>query len=156
VSRAFVKETDDDAEPLPELAVSPHPNFVTAAGLDQIAMRVAALEAELRAARTAGDKRLQRRVERDLRYWTQRRASARVVPPAAAAPDAVRFGVRVTLRFADGEERTFKLVGEDEADPAGGLVSWAAPLGRALAGLSPGDEVAVAGRTAEVVALSPQ
>jgi transcription elongation GreA/GreB family factor len=156
MSRAFVRETDDTGEPLPELAVSPHPNFVTPAGLKQIAAHVVALEAELRAARAAGDKALQKRVERDLRYWTQRRASARIVPPAAAVPDVVRFGVRVTLRFDDGEERTFKLVGEDEADPAGGLVSWAAPLGRALAGMSPGDEVAVAGRTAEIVALSPQ
>ena len=155
MSRAFVKETDDADEPLPELAVSPHPNFVTPAGLEQIAARVAALEAELRAARTAGDKPLQKRVERDLRYWTQRRASARVVPPAAAVPDVVRFGVRVTLRFDDGEERAFKLVGEDEADPAGGLVSWAAPLGRALTGKAVGEVVMVAGRTAEISRLSP-
>lgn len=154
MSRAFVKETDDAGEPLPELAVSPHPNFVTPAGLSQIEARVAALEAELRAARTAGDKPVRKRVERDLRYWTRRRASARVVPAAMGVPDVVRFGVRVTLRFDDGEERTFKLVGEDEADPAGGLVSFMAPLGRALAGKSHGDEVAVAGRTAQIVALS--
>lgn len=155
MSRAFVKETDDAGEPLPELAVSPHPNFVTPAGLNQIAARVAALETELRAVRAAGDKALQKRVERDLRYWTQRRASARVVPPAAAVPDVVRFGVRVTLRFDDGEERAFKLVGEDEADPAGGLVSWAAPLGRALTGKAPGEVVTVAGRKAEISSLSP-
>src|SRR5688572_10889212 len=154
MSRAFVKETDDAGELLPELAVSPHPNFVTPAGLEQIAARVAALEAELRAAHTAGDKPLQKRVERDLRYWTQRRASARLVPPAAAVPDVVRFGVRVTLRFDDGEERAFKLVGEDEADPAGGLVSWAAPLGRALTGKTRGDVVTVAGRNAEISTLS--
>jgi transcription elongation GreA/GreB family factor len=155
MSRAFVKETDDAGEPLPELAISAQPNFVTPAGLAQIEARVAMLEGELRAARTAGDKSLQRRVERDLRYWTQRRASARVVPPAAVAPDVVRFGVRVTLRFDDGEERTFKLVGEDEADPTGGLVSWAAPFGRALAGRSEGDAVTVAGREAEISGLSP-
>ena len=154
MSRAFVKETDDAGEPLPELAVSPHPNFVTPEGLGQIAARVAALEAELRAVHAAGDKSLQKRVERDLRYWTQRRASARVVPPAATVPDVVRFGVRVTLRFEDGEEGCFKLVGEDEADPAGGLVSWASPLGRALAGQSRGDEVTVSGRAAQIVALS--
>ena len=154
MSRAFVKETDDAGEPLPELAVSPHPNFVTAAGLEQIVARVAALETELRAARAAADKPLVARVERDLRYWTQRRASARIVPAAAAAPDVVRFGVSVTLRFADGEERTFKLVGEDEADPAAGLVSWAAPLGRALMGKTVGDAVTVADRKAEISSLS--
>ena len=155
MSRAFVKETDDAGEPLPELAVSPHPNLVTPAGLEQIAARVAALEAELRAARVSGDKPVQKRVERDLRYWTQRRASARVVPPAAVAPDVVRFGVCVTLRFDDGEERAFKLVGEDEADPSAGLVSWAAPLGRALTGKAPGDVVTVTGRTAAISSLSP-
>jgi transcription elongation GreA/GreB family factor len=155
VSRAFVKETDDAGAPLPELAVSPHPNFVTPAGLEKIVARVAALEAELRAARGAGDKPLVARIERDLRYWTQRRASARVVPAATAAPDVVRFGVTVTLKFADGEERSFKLVGEDEADPAAGLMSWAAPLGRALTGKTAGDTVAVAGRDAEITSLSP-
>ncbi len=154
MSRAFVKETDDAGEPLPELVVSPHPNFVTAAGFTQIQARVAALEAELRAARTAGDAPLRKRVERDLRYWTQRRGSARVVPMATAAPDVVRFGVRVTLRFADGEERAFKLVGEDEADPAGGLVSWAAPLAKALTGKRVGDAVGVHDRAAEIVALA--
>lgn len=155
MSRAFVKETDDAGAPLPELAVSPHPNFVTPAGLEKIVARVAALEAELRAARGAGDKPLVARIERDLRYWTQRRASARVVPAATAAPDVVRFGVTVTLKFADGEERSFKLVGEDEADPAAGLMSWAAPLGRALTGKTAGDTVAVAGRDAEITSLSP-
>jgi transcription elongation GreA/GreB family factor len=155
VSRAFVKESDDAGEPLPELAVSPHPNFVTPAGLEQIGARVAALEAELRTARAASDKPLIARIERDLRYWTKRRASARLVPAATAAPNVVRFGVRVTLRFADGEERSFKLVGEDEADPAAGLVSWAAPLGRALTGKSLGDVVTVAGRNAEISSLSP-
>jgi transcription elongation GreA/GreB family factor len=155
VSRAFVKETDDAGEPLPELAVSPHPNLVTPVGLEQIAARVMALDAELRAARAAADKPLVARIERDLRYWTQRRASARVVPPVAGAPDVVRFGMRVTLRFADGEERVFRIVGEDEADPAVGLVSWAAPFGRALTGRSVGDVVTVAGREAEISGFSP-
>jgi transcription elongation GreA/GreB family factor len=76
------------------------------------------------------------------------------VPPAAAVPDVVRFGVRVTLRFDDGEERAFKLVGEDEADPAGGLVSWAAPLAKALTGKRVGDTVRIHDRVAEILALA--
>jgi transcription elongation GreA/GreB family factor len=154
MSRAFVKESDDAGEPLPELAVSPHPNFVTPEGLAQIEAKVAALEAELRAARSTDDKPTLARVNRDLRYWTQRRASARVVPPPAEVPDAVRFGTVVTVRFEDGSARTFKLVGEDEADPSRGLVSWAAPLGRTLMGKTIGDEVAVMGASAEITALS--
>ena len=154
MSRAFVKETDDAGEPLPELAVSPHPNFVTPEGLAQIEAKVAALEAELRAARASDDKPALARVNRDLRYWTQRRASARVVPPPAVPPEIVRFGTVVTVRFADAAVRTFKLVGEDEADPGRGLVSWAAPLGRALTGKAIGDEVAVMGKPAEIAALA--
>jgi transcription elongation GreA/GreB family factor len=155
MSRAFVKEGDGADEPLPELVVSPHPNFVTPAGLAQIEQRVAALEAEQRAARAGSDKPLLARISRDLRYWTQRRASARLVPAAIAPIEVVRFGTQVSVRFEDGGERAFRIVGEDEADPARGLVSWAAPLGRILTGKTAGDEVEVLGQTAEIVALLP-
>ena len=153
MSRAFVKEQDDAGEPLPELAVSPHPNFVTPAGLRLVEARIAALDAELRAARATDDKPLLARVNRDLRYWTQRRATARVVPPPSE-PDAVRFGVTVTLRFADdGSEGRFKIVGEDEADPARGLVSFVSPLAKALLGKALGDEVRAPERAAQIAAL---
>jgi transcription elongation GreA/GreB family factor len=153
VSRAFVKESDDAGEPLPELAISPHPNFVTPDGSRLIDARIAALDAELRSARAADDKALLARVNRDLRYWTQRRATARVVPPVAT-PDVVRFGVTVELRFVDeGETTRFKIVGEDEAEPARGLVSFVSPLAKSLLGKSEGDEVRVLERAAEIVAL---
>src|SRR5690606_12095703 len=123
-------------------------NFVTPEGLRQIESRIRDLEAELQAARAQEDNALCARVERDLRYWRQRRATARVVEPAAS-PDTVRFGVSVTLRFEDGTERTFRLVGEDEADPPQGLVSWVSPLAKALLGKEIGDMVDVQGRRAE-------
>ena len=153
MSRAFVKESDDAGEPLPELAISPHPNFVTPDGLKLLEARIAALEVELKAARAADDKPLLARVNRDLRYWTQRRSTARVVPPTVD-PDAARFGVTVTLRYADDRsEACFKIVGEDEADPARGLVSFVSPLAKALLGKVVGDAVRAADRNAEIVAL---
>ena len=153
MSRAFVRESDDAAEPLPELAVSPHLNFVTPAGLQLVEARVAALEAELKAARAADDKALLARASRDLRYWAQRRATARVLTPAAE-PDAVRFGVTVTLRYVDeGSEARFKIVGEDEADPPRGLVSFVSPLAQTLLGKTIGYKVRAIERTAEIVAL---
>jgi transcription elongation GreA/GreB family factor len=155
MSRAFVKESDDSGEPLPELSVSPHPNFVTPAGLEQIEQRVAALEAEQRAARGGHDKPLLARIQRDLRYWLQRRASARLVPPPTAPIETARFGAEVTVRFDDGSERSFRIVGEDQADPGRGLVSWVAPLGRALTGKAVGDAAEVLGRTAEICRLAP-
>lgn len=154
MSRAFIKESDDAGEPLPELALSPHPNFVTPEGLRLVETRIETLEAELKAARAADDKPLLARVNRDLRYWKQRRSTARVVPPAAG-PDVVRFGVTVTLRYADDDsEARFKIVGEDEADPARGLVSFVAPLAKALLGKKIGDDMRASGRAAEIVALT--
>jgi transcription elongation GreA/GreB family factor len=65
----------------------------------------------------------------------------------------VRFGVTVAVRYLDdGEEARFKIVGEDEAEPARGLVSFVSPLAKSL-GKSNGDEVRVLDRAAEIVAL---
>jgi transcription elongation GreA/GreB family factor len=61
--------------------------------------------------------------------------------------------VNVSLLFDDSTERAFRLVGEDEAEPACGLVSWVSPLGRTLVGKRIGDEVEAMGRNAEIVAL---
>lgn len=150
MSRAFVRESDHDAEPLPERVISPHPNFVTRAGLTQIEERVRALETERSAARRESDQSALARIERDLRYWTQRRSTARLIEPAAS-PDAVRFGVKVTLEVDDGSRREFRLVGEDEADPSRGLVSWVSPLGEALMGARAGDTIRFQEHDAEIV-----
>ncbi len=156
MSRAFVRESDQDAaaETLPERIVSPHPNFVTLRGLKQIDEQMRSLEAERQAARSDADTSRLARVARDLRYWSQRRATARMIEPAAQ-PDTVRFGVEVRLRLQDGSERTFRLVGEDEADPARGLISWVSPLGATLMGHEPGDLLRVLDTNAEIVELRP-
>lgn len=152
MSRAFVKESDGDAGALPERSISAHPNLVTPRGLAAIEARVQALTAERQAARTAEDTALRARVERDLRYWNARRVSARVVE-AGAATERVRFGMRVTLRLPSGGRQQFRLVGEDEADAAGGLLSWVSPLGQALLGRQAGDSVPFHGGEAEIVSI---
>ena len=152
MSRAFVKESDEDLVAPPERVISPHPNFVTPTGMRQIEAQVQTLEEERSAARAADDRSRLATVERDLRYWAQRRASARVIE-LARSPDTVRFGVQAKLRFEDGSERSFRLVGEDEADPARGLISWASPIGESLTGCEVGQEIQVFGRRAEIVAL---
>jgi len=156
MSRAFVRETDDRPDELPERPVSAHPNYVTDRGLRQIEERVRELEQAREALRPSGDKTALARIERDLRYWHARRATARRVDPGAS-PDRVRFGMTVTLRYANAEERCYALVGEDEADPAAGRISWVSPVAHALLGREVGDEVALQGRSAEIVAIeSPQ
>ena len=153
MSRAFVREADTDAvDTLPDRPISPRPNFVTQTGLAQIDARLRELEAGRSEALAANDRTVLAGIERDLRYWKQRRSSARIIAPPAA-PEIVRFGVTVRLRFDEGTERHYRLVGEDEADPAAGLVSWASPVGSALIGRRAGDVVEVSGRQAEIIAM---
>ena len=154
MSRAFVRETDGAEVPqdLPERPVSSHPNFVTARGLQQIESHVHELEAAREAPKRSEDKDALARVDRELRYWQQRKSSAKLVEPEAA-PTKVRFGVRVTLHLEDGTERKYTLVGEDEADPAHGTISWISPIAQALLGRELGDEVNLQGQLAEITAL---
>jgi len=152
MSRAFVRESDEDPGSLPERPVSAHPNLVTPRGLAAIEARVRELEAQRQAARAGDDAALRARIERDLRYWSARRASARVVG-AAAATDRVRFGMRVTLRLSSGATRAYRLVGEDEADAAQGLLSWVAPLAQALLGREVGEVVPFQGDEAEIASI---
>ena len=154
MSRAFTRESDDDPGTLPERPVSSHPNLVTPSGRAALEAQVRSLESELVAARAGGDSTQRARIERDLRYFTQRLATARVVAPAAA-PERVRFGVRVTLRNESGVEQSFRLVGEDEADAARGLISWVSPLGQALLGHEPGDTVGFLTGEIEIRRLEP-
>jgi transcription elongation GreA/GreB family factor len=152
MSRAFVRESDEDPAALPERAVSPHPNFVTARGLAAIDARVRELESERQAARAANDAALRARVERDLRYWSARRGSARMVEPVTVT-ERVRFGMRVTLQLENGARQAFRLVGEDEADAAQGLLSYMAPLAQSLLGKEAGDSVPFQGLEARILGI---
>jgi transcription elongation GreA/GreB family factor len=134
MSRAFVKETAN-ATPPPERMVTDGPNLVTPEGAAQIAAEVTRLEAALKA---GPDVLLRETLERDLRYWAVRQASAEIVPQAEG--DRVAFGSTVTLR-RNGREQRFRIVGEDEADPAKGLVNIRAPLVASILGGEPGDTI---------------
>jgi len=155
MSRAFVTESDLAAasETMPERPLSPHPNFVTPEGLKQIETQIHALEDDRQAAKADDDGSRLALITRDLRYWNQRRASARVIEPAAE-PDVVRFGVLVTLALHDSTERSFRLVGEDEADPAQELLSWVSPVAASLIGKTVGDSVEFQGHKAKIVRLA--
>jgi len=154
MNRAFVRESElEEGSALPERPVSVHPNFVTPTGMHQIEAQVRLLESEREMARHADDKPALARVARDLRYWANRRASARLIEPVTTTPNAVRFGTRVTMEAEDGARRSFRLVGEDEADPAQGLLSWASPVATALMGRAEGDTVSLPGQRAEIVRI---
>jgi transcription elongation GreA/GreB family factor len=152
MSRAFVKDSDQDTDPLPERAISEHPNLVTTRGLALLEARVRELEAERSSARADNDTSALARIARDLRYFQARRESARVVTPQPQSQQ-VRFGVRARLRLEGGAERAFQLVGEDEADPKAGLISYVSPLARSLMGKEVGERLPFGTQTAEIIAL---
>jgi transcription elongation GreA/GreB family factor len=153
MSRAFVKEQDIDAVPdLPERPVSEHPNDVTPEGLVQIDAQIAAAQQALTTAQKAEDLAAIASASRDLRYWSARRATAHVVPKSDDVTK-VHFGSSVTIVRDDGREQTFRIVGEDEADPSHGTLSHTSPLARALFGQSVGDVVRVGNGETEITAI---
>lgn len=143
MSQAFVKE-GDASDDLPERPVSSRPNYVTAEGLDQLKAKLQELaEAVLRqkkAKRADSDQAL-KVLERDLRYYELRLSGAILVKPLPEKPREVRFGTTVELSGPEGVQR-WTIVGEDEADPAQGKLSWSSPLSLALMGRAAGDSLA--------------
>ncbi len=158
MSVAFTKEQDYEAAAahLPDLPVSPHPNLVTTSGLALIEAELATARAAYTTAQAAGgvaaDRTALARATRDLRYWSARRGSARLTPADPARTDA-QFGSRVTFARADGRTQSFRIVGEDEADPKAGAISYVSPLARALLGREVGDKVARAEGALEVLVV---
>jgi transcription elongation GreA/GreB family factor len=153
MSRAFVKEQDaESVETLPDRPISAHPNDVTEQGLALIEAALAAARTALAGAQASGDRAAAARAGRDLRYWRARHASARVVPLPTSA-DEVRFGSRVTIVRDDGREQIFRIVGEDEADPARGTISHVSPLARALFGKAVGEVVSFGKGEAEITRI---
>lgn len=157
MSVAFTREEDLEATAadLPDRPISSHPNLVTSRGLAAIEAALAEARAAYAAAQARGsieaDRTAMARATRDLRYWSARRASAHLTE--VPADGRVRFGGSVTIEREDGRTQTWRIVGEDEADPAQGSVSHVSPLARALIGKREGDEAVVAGQTVEVIAV---
>jgi transcription elongation GreA/GreB family factor len=153
MSRAFVRESEggEAFEDLPDRSISPH-HLVTPAGLARMDAEIESLEKRVTDAQVRDDKAEVARLSRDLRYWSARRVSAEVVPPPTDTSH-VRFGAEVTFEREDGRQQTYRIVGEDEADPAKGSLSYISPLAQALMGKEVGDTVAVGQGQAEIVSI---
>ena len=154
MSKAFTKEpeTGDVYDDLPDRPVSPH-NLVTPKGLEMIEAELARLHLERTAAQEANDRALLGKTNRDLRYWTSRRATAQVMEPPKDAKE-VHFGSTVTILREDGRRKTYRIVGEDEADPSAGTLSYVSPVAQALMGKQIGDVVEAGAAEAEIVEIS--
>ena len=160
MSVAFTKE--DSAETaaeilLPDRPVSPEPNLVTETGLRGLQTQLDAAREAYNAARLIEDVNERRRQSavpyRDLQYFTERLRSAQLVP-TASAPDTAAFGSTVTFEREDGQTRTYRIVGEDEADPKTGSISYVSPVAKALIGKAIGDFVSVGDQELEITAIA--
>lgn len=149
MSVAFRRDGDEEhLEPKFEIPIPVGPNLVTARGLALIQAKVAELEAALPA--IEGDAEVQS-AKRLLRYWRTRQATAQLMPPASG--ETVAFGSSIVFRQG-GRERHVTIVGDDEADPPAGLLSFSAPLSRAMMDAEPGDVVAFGGDESAIEILS--
>ncbi len=153
MSSAFVNEetaAQKNLPGLPDRTVSAARNLVTARGLALLDASLARHRDALAAA--SGDPEAIAREERELRYWSARRASAELSEPDPD-PDIVVFGVAVTVRFDDDREQRYRIVGEDEGDPEAGLLAWTSPVARALLGAAIGDTRKLPRGEVEILAI---
>jgi transcription elongation GreA/GreB family factor len=160
LSVAFTKE--DSAETasetlLPDRPVSPHPNLVTEAGLQALELQLQQARDAYEATQTIDDVNERRRQAatplRDARYFAARVRTAQVMPHPASI-DVVAFGSTVTFRREDGRVQTYRIVGEDEADPHAGSISFVSPVARLLMGKAVGETVGASGQELEIIAIA--
>lgn len=159
MSVAFTKE--DSAETasesvLPDRPIPPGMNLVTEAGLKALEAQVASARAAFEAAQTIEDINERRRQSavplRDFRYFSERLRTAQLVP-APSTVETVAFGSAVTFSRDDGRVQTYRIVGEDEADPKAGTISHASPIAQALLGKSVGDFATLGTQELEIIKI---
>lgn len=153
MSRAFVKESDRP-EPLPEIPLSEHPNWTTPAGLVRQQQRLAALRDRANELAVSPDEAAQQAAAREQRWLEARIATAVVIEPAHQPRDRVAFGANVDVVDEHGNESSYRIVGEDEADPKAGSISYVAPVARILMGKAVGDLVTVGDQELEITAIA--
>jgi transcription elongation GreA/GreB family factor len=160
LSVAFTKEESAETASetqLPDRPISPHPNLVTEAGLKALAVQLREAREAYEAAQQVEDVNERRRQAavplRDIRYFTERVRTARVVPDPTST-DTVAFGSTVTFSRADGRVQKYRIVGEDEADPKAGTISFVSPVAKSLMGKAVGDVVGSGNQELEIKDIS--
>jgi transcription elongation factor GreB len=163
VSRAFVDESAQQPheEDAPELKIALPPgarNYSTPRGAERLRAELADLEQVQRPRLAsaigqlhdtdsddlAAQRRKLREMDRRIEYLMQMCSRLEVIDPAGQRSDRVVFGATVSVRdTATGAERTYRIVGVDEADPEKGSLSWVSPVARALVSARVGDTVSL-------------
>jgi len=84
-----------------------------------------------------------REIDRRIHYLQKRLPSLTVVSEKPGNQNQVFFGAWVTLETMDGDEITYRIVGADEIDTSGGLISLDSPLAKGLLKKNLDDEVVI-------------
>lgn len=149
MSRGFVKEDDQEEAPfIPPRAALPVGaiNYVTPFGFDKLLEEREKTEERLGNIDIDNDKEkrhVRATLTGSLNLLNERISSARVIKPEDQPKDEVRFGAKVKFQFTSGkqmgEEKTFQLVGVDEANIKENKIAFVAPLAVALTGKKAGE-----------------
>ncbi|MGJ4945966.1 transcription elongation factor GreA [Bradyrhizobium sp. HKCCYLS1011] len=160
MSVAFTKEESAETASetlLPDRPISPHPNLVTEAGLRALELQLQQARQAYEAAQGIEDVNERRRQAavplRDMRYFSARLRTAQLIPNPTSA-DTVAFGSTVTFSRGDGRVQTYRIVGEDEADPKTGSISFVSPVARSIMGKAVGDVVGSGDQELEIIAIA--
>ena len=134
-------------------------NYMTPNGVERIRKELAFLQhderprivAEVSYAASLGDrsenaeyiygKKRLREIDRRMEYLFDRMSRVTMIDPATQTLTRVGFGATVVVADEQGNERTWKIYGEDEVDVDAGILSWKSPISRALFGKEEGDVV---------------
>ncbi|SOC46554.1 transcription elongation GreA/GreB family factor [Rhizobium subbaraonis] len=160
MSVAFVKEESAETAAetvLPDRPISPHPNLVTQTGLSALERELQQARAAYEAANVVEDVNERRRQMagplRDVRYLAERVRTAQLVADPESR-ETVAFGSTVTFSRDDGRIQKYRIVGEDEADPKTGSISYVSPVARIVLGKAVGDVMSVGDREIEIIEIS--
>ncbi|PSJ62860.1 transcription elongation factor GreA [Pseudaminobacter soli (ex Li et al. 2025)] len=160
MSVAFAKEESAEAASetiLPARPISDRINLVTEAGLRMLQDELARARQALEAANVLEDVNERRRQSavplRDVRYYAERVRTAQLMP-VSTSNEVIAFGHTVTFARDDGRTQTFRIVGEDEANPSQASISHGSPVAIALIGKRVGDVVQLAQRELEILSIS--
>ena len=160
MSVAFTKEESAETASetlLPDRPISSHLNLVTEQGFVALERQLQEAKSAYEAAQKTEDVNERRRLSanplRDIRYFAERVRTAQIIAAPDSA-DVVAFGSTVTFSRADGREQTYRIVGEDEADPKAGSIAFVSPVARAIMGKAVGDVVTAGNQDIEIIAIS--
>jgi len=160
LSVAFTKEESAETASetlLPDRPVSPHANLVTESGLKALEFQLQRAREAYETAQKIEDVNERRRQAatplRDGRYFAARVRTAQVITNPSSA-DTVAFGSTVTFRRDDGRIQRYHIVGEDEADPKAGSISFVSPVARILMGKAVGDVAGLSEQKLEIIAIA--